>query len=88
MIQLNQNRERIKNGTVLHLINGLSVICINDRGYQISVTDPTNKRNLNFIQPSEIQSIASDNNVSSNTTQPESTITNDSITRVNDLSDV
>ena len=93
MITLNQNRERIKNGTVLHLTSGITVTSVNDRGYQISVTDPTNKRNLNFIQPSEIQSIAplketnAINSSSSNSVKSESTITNDSIASINDLSD-
>ena len=93
MIELNHSRERIKNGTVLVLTNGVEVTVINDRGYQISVTDPTGKRNLNFIAPSEIQqiqSIASDKtNVSnnrSNTTESEFPSPDDSITSVDDLS--
>jgi len=92
MIELNHARERIKNGTVLVLTNGAEVTVINDRGYQISVTDPTGKRNLNFIAPSEIrqiQSIASDQtNVSDNcstTTQPEFPSPDDSITSGDDL---
>ena len=92
MIELNHSRERIKNGSTLVLTSGLVVTSINDRGYQISVTDPSGKRNLNFIAPSEIQqiqSIASDQtNVSnncSNTTQSKFPSPDDSITSVDDL---
>jgi hypothetical protein len=94
MITLNQNRERIKNGSTLILTSGLEVTCVNDRGYQVSITDPSGKRNLNFVTPSEIQSFTNfsemEPNVSLNcnsTNEPELTTTNDSIASVNDLSD-
>jgi len=97
MIELSNTRERIKNGTVLVLTNGAEVTVINDRGYQISVTDPSGKRNLNFIAPSEIQqiqSIAQENNdvpinsSCSNTTESKFPSPDDSITSVDDLSNV
>jgi hypothetical protein len=91
MIELSNTRERIKNGSTLVLTSGITVVSINDRGYQISVTDPTGKRNLNFIAPSEIQSIAQENNdvplnsSSSTTTESEFPTPDDSITSVDDL---
>jgi len=92
MIELSNTRERIKNGTVLVLTSGLVVTSINDRGYQISVTDPSGKRNLNFIAPSEIQSFENSSseepNVSDNcstTTKSEFPTPDDSITGVDDL---
>jgi len=54
---LSHDRKRIKNGTILKLKSGIDVICVNDRGYQISVIDVCSNRPLIFIEPSEIQTI-------------------------------
>jgi len=58
---LSHDRKRIKNGTILKLKSGIDVICVNDRGYQISVIDVCSNRPLIFIEPSEIQTIFEEN---------------------------
>ena len=58
MHKLTNNCPLIPNATVLHLTSGLEVICVNDRGYQISVRSLYEKHDgrIFFITPSEIQS--------------------------------